>query len=194
MAVRFPKLIIVAAPSGAGKTTLCRKLLQEFPEEMALSISTTTRDPRPGEQDGREYFFCSRTEFESKIARGEFAEWARVHERLYGTSRDILDRTLESGKSVLLDIDVQGAASLRAAYAGRTFSVFVVPPSMEVLEARLRARQSESEEAIALRLQNARAEMKRASEFDKVLINDTFEHAYAQLRQWVLEQTGSLHT
>lgn len=194
MAVRFPKLIIVAAPSGAGKTTLCRKLLQEFPDDMALSISTTTRAPRPGEQQGREYFFCDREEFESKIARGEFAEWARVHDRLYGTSREVLDRTLDSGRSVLLDIDVQGAASLRTAYPGKTFSVFVVPPSMEILESRLRARKSESEEAIALRLQNARDEMKRAPEFDKVLVNDTFEHAYAQLRQWVLEQTGSLHT
>jgi guanylate kinase len=194
MAVRYPKLIIVAAPSGAGKTTLCRKLLQEFPDDMALSISTTTRDPRPGEQHGREYFFCAREEFETKTQRGEFAEWAQVHDRLYGTSREVLDRTLESGRSVLLDIDVQGAASLRAAYPGRTFSVFVVPPSMEILESRLRARKSESEEAIALRLQNARDEMKRAPEFDKVLVNDTFEHAYAQLRQWVLEQTGSLHT
>ena len=194
MTVRFPKLIIVAAPSGAGKTTLCRKLLQEFPDDMALSISTTTRAPRPSEQHGREYFFCARDEFEAKAKRGEFAEWAQVHDRLYGTSREVLDRTLESGRSVLLDIDVQGAASLRVAYPGRTFSVFVVPPSMEILESRLRARKSESEEAIALRLQNARDEMKRAPEFDKVLVNDTFEQAYAQLRQWVLEQTGSLHT
>ena len=182
---KLPCLIIVAAPSGAGKTTLCSRLLSDFKKQITLSISTTTRAPRPGEVDGREYHFSSREAFEAKVAAGRFAEWAEVHGSLYGTSKDTLESSFAGGLSVLLDIDVQGAASLRAAYPNQTFSVFVSPPNLEILEKRLRGRGTDSEEVIQKRLRNARTELARASEFSKILINDDIERAYSELKQWL---------
>src|SRR3712207_1693695 len=123
-----PKLIVVSAPSGAGKTTLCQKLLADFPERLVLSISSTTRPPRGSEKHGREYFFLSREEFEAEIQAGAFAEWAKVHDNYYGTSRHVIDAAFERGRSVLLDIDVQGAASLAEAYPEATYRVFIAPP------------------------------------------------------------------
>lgn len=177
-------LIVISAPSGAGKTTLCARLLQDFPE-LVLSISSTTRAPRGQEKHGVEYFFLNRPEFEAQIQAGRFAEWALVHGNYYGTSKDVIEKAFASGKSVLLDIDVQGAASLAKSYPHETYRVFISPPSIAELEARLRARRTDSEETIQKRVKNAEEEMKRLPEFDKVVINDQLDRAYTELRELI---------
>jgi len=184
-----PCLIVLSAPSGAGKTTLCHRLLREF-GQLRLSISSTTRPPRGGEQNGREYFFLTRDDFEKQVRQGRFAEYAEVHGNLYGTSRTTLDSFLDAGFSVLLDIDVQGAASLRKAYPGRTLTLFVEPPSLAELERRLRARGTDSEAVIQQRLANAKAEMARHDEFDHVIVNDTLERAYEEIHALVEARIG----
>lgn len=183
------KLIVVSAPSGAGKTTLCRRLLEDFPG-LRLSVSSTTRPPRGTEQQGREYFFLTREEFEDKIRRNGFAEWAQVHGNYYGTSLETLERAWESGKAVLLDIDVQGAASLRKLYGKDCVTVFIAPPSFEELERRLRARGTDAEPVIRKRLENAREEMGRAREFDHVVVNQDLDSAYEQLKALVTQALG----
>jgi guanylate kinase len=177
-----PKLIVVSAPSGAGKTTLCQRLLMDFPDRLALSVSSTTRAPRGQERHGKEYFFLTREEFERAIAQGEFAEWALVHGNYYGTSRSAIESAFASGRSVLLDIDVQGAASLARAYGERCYRVFISVPSLDELEARLRGRGTDTEETIQRRLRNAREEIARSREFDLVIVNDSLERAYGELR------------
>jgi guanylate kinase len=183
-------LIVISAPSGAGKTTLCARLLKDFPE-LVLSISSTTRAPRGQEKHGVEYFFLSRADFEAQIQAGRFAEWALVHGNYYGTSKDTIEQTFAAGRSVLLDIDVQGAASLAQAYPAQTFRVFISPPSLAELEGRLRSRGTDSEETIQKRVKNAEEEMKRLSEFDKVVINDQLDRAYTELRELVRERLNS---
>jgi guanylate kinase len=174
------KLLIISAPSGAGKTTLCHRLLRDFPE-LVLSISSTTRAPRGQEKHAREYHFLTREKFETEIQAGRFAEWALVHGNYYGTSKDVIEETFAQGKSVLLDIDVQGAASLRKSYPEASYLVFVSPPSIEILEQRLRGRGTDSEETIQKRLKNARDELSRSPEFDRTIINDHLEKAYKEL-------------
>ncbi len=175
------KLIVLSAPSGAGKTTLCHRLLADFPELM-LSISSTTRAPRGAERHGREYFFHSKEEFEAMIREGRFAEWALVHGNYYGTSKRVIEQANLDGKIVLLDIDVQGADSLRKSYGDQCYSIFISPPDLETLEKRLRSRGTDSEETIQRRLQNARDEMKASSQFDRIIINDDLERAYDELK------------
>jgi guanylate kinase len=179
------RLIVVSAPSGTGKTTLCARLLREVPELM-LSISTTTRAPRGAEREGIEYFFVTPEEFKAKVDAGRFAEWAEVHGNFYGTSKDFIERAFAQGKSLLLDIDVQGADSLKASYPAETVRVFLTPPSMEELERRLRARGTDSEESIAKRLLGAAAEMAHQDHFDHVIVNDDLERAYFELTGIVL--------
>jgi guanylate kinase len=179
-------LIVVSAPSGAGKSTLCSRLLRDLGERLALSISTTSRAPRGQEVNGREYFFTTPAEFKSKIERDDFAEWALVHGNYYGTSRSTLQAFWSQGRHVLLDIDVQGAATLRKGCPTRSYLVFVAPPDLEVLEQRLRARGTESEEAIQRRMKNAVSEMAEKEAFDLVLVNDDFETAYSVLREAVI--------
>jgi guanylate kinase len=191
MKSKTPQLIVLSAPSGAGKTTLCRRLLSDFPE-LTLSISSTTRSPRGQEQEGREYHFLSRAEFEKQIQSDRFAEWARVHDHYYGTSKDTIELAFRAGKSVLLDIDVQGSESLRKAYGERCFTIFVSPPSLEVLEERLRARGTDSEETIQKRLKNARTEMTEAPRFDKVIVNDQLEQAYLEVKTLVNQRLRGL--
>lgn len=176
-----PILVVISAPSGAGKTTLCKRLLEDF-RGLRLSISTTTRTPRGQEQHGKDYFFIDRPAFESEIQAGTFAEWALVHGNYYGTSRRTLESFFAAGLSVLLDIDVQGAASLKRAYGDRCATIFVAPPSLEVLEARLRSRGTDPEESIQRRMQNSRSEMARAEEFDHQLVNDDLDGTYARLK------------
>jgi guanylate kinase len=151
-----------------------------------LSISSTTRKPRGAEKEGEHYFFITPEEFKAKVDADRFAEWAEVHGNFYGTSKDFIERAFAQGKSLLLDIDVQGADSLKAAYPAETVRIFLTPPSMEELERRLRARGTDSEESIAKRLLGAAAEMAHQDHFDHVIVNDDLEHAYFALSAIVL--------
>jgi guanylate kinase len=181
------RLIVISAPSGAGKTTLCQKLLSDFPS-IVLSISSTSRAPRGTEKNGVEYFFLSREGFEKKIKDGQFAEWALVHGNYYGTSKEVIQNTLTSGRSVLLDIDVQGAEQLYKSFPEETYRIFISPPNIQELEFRLRARKTETEENIRKRLQNAELEIAESEKFDKVIVNDSLERAYQELKETLQNQ------
>ena len=172
-------LYIVTAPSGAGKTTLVHAVLEREPG-LALSISYTTRAPRPGEVDGRDYRFVSREEFLRLRDRGELLEWAEVHGNYYGTSRTWIETQLQQDRDVLLEIDWQGARQVRRMFP-HAVSIFILPPSLEALEARLRGRGTDSEATIARRLAAAREEMRHVEEFDYVIINDRLERAIDEL-------------
>ncbi len=172
-------LYIVTAPSGAGKTTLVHAVLEREPG-LALSVSYTTRPPRPGEVDGRDYRFVSREEFLRLRDGGELLEWAEVHENYYGTSRTWIETQLQQDRDVLLEIDWQGARQVRRMFP-HAVSIFILPPSLEALEARLRGRGTDSEATIARRLAAAREEMRHVEEFDYVIINDRLERAIDEL-------------
>ena len=172
-------LFVVSAPSGGGKTSLVRALLAED-AKVALSISFTTRPPRPGEKNGREYHFVDPATFEAMLERGEFLECAEVHGNRYGTSQRWINEALKSGKDVLLEIDWQGAAQVRRIYPD-AIAVFILPPSMAELERRLRSRAQDSEAVIRRRLENAVEEISHALEFDYVIINNAFEEARRDL-------------
>lgn len=176
-------LFIVAAPSGAGKTSLTRALLEGDPN-LLLSISYTSRSARPNEVDGVHYHFVSRAQFEAMIARGEFFEHAVVHGDLKGTSRKVVEQALAQGRDVLLEIDWQGARVVRAQMPDAV-GIFILPPSRDELERRLRARASDSEATIQRRLADAHADLTHAGEFDYTIVNDDFDVALAQLREIV---------
>jgi len=176
-------LYIVSAPSGAGKTTLVRMLLESDPG-IRLSISYTTRAPRPGEQDGREYNFTDMDRFREMVARGDFLEWAEVHGNCYGTSRPWIEAEMAAGRDVLLEIDWQGAAQVRKLFPA-AIGIFVLPPSVAALEQRLTGRGTDSAEVIARRLAAAQAEMRHVGDFDYVIINDELERALGDLRSVV---------
>lgn len=182
-----PRLIIVAAPSGAGKTTLCDMLLKDFPG-IALSISTTTRPRRPNEQEGVHYFFVSVDEFQKRVGRGEFAEWALVHNNCYGTAKSTIEKYFAEGKHILFDIDVQGAMNLKSQYPDRTLLIFIHPPSIDVLVDRLEKRRGDSAEAIATRIKNAKEELEWAKRFDYEITNDDLKAAYAKLKAIVQKE------
>ncbi|TVT76331.1 MAG: guanylate kinase [Denitromonas halophila] len=172
-------LFIVTAPSGAGKTTLVKGLL-ERDASVHLSISYTTRSPRPGEKDGREYHFVDVASFRQLRDRGEFLEWAEVHGNYYATSRVWLQAQIDAGRDMLLEIDWQGAQQVRKAFPGAV-GVFVLPPSTEELERRLRGRGTDSEDVIGRRLLAARGEMRHVAEFDYVIINNELPAALDDL-------------
>ncbi len=172
-------LFIVAAPSGAGKSTLVNALLAQEPD-IVLSVSFTTRAPRPGEQHGREYFFASEAEFLEREANGEFLESAKVHGNYYGTSRLVIEEQTRAGKDVLLEIDWQGAQQVRKQFP-EAVGIFILPPSIAALEQRLRKRGTDSDEVIARRVFNAAGEIAHAPEFDYVIINENFDTALSQL-------------
>jgi len=174
------KLYVVAAPSGAGKTTLVRLLLESEPG-VHLSISYTTRGPRPGEADGREYHFVDVATFRAMMARGDFLEWAEVHGNFYGTSKVWIADHLAAGHDVLLEIDWQGAQQVRAVFP-QAIGIFILPPSMEELTRRLTGRGTDSAEVVERRLAAAQAEMRHVGEFDYVIINDGLEQALDDLR------------
>ena len=172
-------LYIVAAPSGAGKTTLV-KLLLENDSAIRVSISSTTREPRPGEVDGREYHFVSVESFLDMVGRGEFIEWAEVHGNYYGTSRRWIEGELAAGRDVLLEIDWQGAQQVRKVFP-KAIGVFILPPSLAALKERLSGRGTDSVEVIARRMAAARDEMRHVDEFDYVIINDDLQQALGNL-------------
>ncbi|MDR1889106.1 MAG: guanylate kinase [Zoogloeaceae bacterium] len=171
-------LFIVAAPSGAGKTTLVHRLLAQKPD-IALSISCTTRAPRPNEVDGRDYHFLDAARFQRMIEAGDFLEWAQVHGNFYGTSRRFIEDARDTGRDVLLEIDWQGAAQVRKVFPD-AIGVFILPPSLDALAARLHDRASDSADVIARRLAAAREEMRHAGDFSYVIINDDLDAALAQ--------------
>ncbi len=172
-------LYIVAAPSGTGKTTLVRLLLENDPG-IRLSISYTTRAPRAGEEDGREYHFVGVPDFLTKIGTGDFLEWAEVHGNYYGTSRTWIEAEMAAGRDVLLEIDWQGAQQVRKIFPA-AIGVFILPPSLAELERRLSGRGTDSAETIARRMAAARDEMRHMAEFDYVIINDDLQQALGDL-------------
>jgi guanylate kinase len=174
------KLFVITAPSGAGKTTLTRRLLAGDPS-LRFSVSYTTRQPRAGEQHGRDYFFVDKPEFERMIAAGELLEHARVFENYYGTGRAQIEAATGAGTNVLLDIDWQGARQVRATLPTSVL-IFIMPPSLAELERRLRGRATDSEDVIGRRLAEARDDMARWREFDYVVVNDEVDAAVATLR------------
>ncbi|HET7631115.1 MAG TPA: guanylate kinase [Gemmatimonadaceae bacterium] len=169
----FP--VVLSAPSGAGKTTIVHALLKRR-RDVGYSVSCTTRSPRPHEEDGRDYYFVSRAEFLERQKHGDFAESAEVHGNLYGTLCSEVDRVVKSGKHVLMDIDVQGAAQFRSAFP-ESVGVFVLPPSGEVLLARLRKRHTEDEAELGARLRAALHEVRAVEEYQYVVVNDDLEAA-----------------
>lgn len=178
-------LFIMSAPSGAGKTSLARELGDNFPD-LRHSVSYTTRPPRQGEQEGRDYYFVSAARFREMVKRGELAEWAEVHGERYGTSRLRLGATLEQGLDVLLTIDVQGARQLKAVYP-EAVTVFLLPPSLAELKERLRQRGDPPAE-IRRRLETARREVAELAGYDYVIVNDTFKEAVEALRAIILAE------
>jgi guanylate kinase len=173
-------LFVITAPSGAGKSSLIAKLLEDE-RGLALSVSYTTRAPRPGEQDGREYHFVDLPTFEAMLERGEFLESAEVHGHRYGTSQKAIEEVRASGRDLLLEIDWQGAAQVRRLYP-ESIGIFILPPSMAELEHRLRKRAQDSDEVIRRRLHNAAEEMRHAAEFKYAIINKYFDDARLDLR------------
>jgi len=180
------KLFVIAAPSGAGKTSLVRALMQLRPT-LRFSISYTTRKQRPNERHSHDYFFVDKAEFERMVAAGEFLEHARVFDNYYGTSRKQVEQLLDEGQDVLLEIDWQGAQQIRRALP-ECRSIFVLPPSREALEQRLRARGTDSDEVIARRLRDSFADLSHWNEFDYIVVNDDFDRATADLQAIVTGQ------
>ena len=173
-------MLLVSSPAGAGKTSLTRSLVADH-SDLTLSISATTREPRPGEAEGREYFFKTRAEFEAMIAEGAFLEWAVVNGNYYGTPKTPVMAALEAGKDVLFDIDWQGAAQVAKMAPQDSVRVFVLPPSWSDLSRRLHARAQDSEEIIHRRLVLGREEIKHWGAYDYVIVNKNFDRAYADL-------------
>lgn len=170
------KLLVVSAPSGAGKTSLCNILLDAH-ENIKYSVSYTTRDPRPDEKNGIDYFFVNEAEFKKMIDHEEFIEWAFVHGNYYGTSKTVIENALDAGQDILLDIDPQGARQLKNKL-GYGVYIFIVAPSIDDLEKRLRNRRTETEEKLKLRLENARKEIEHFKDYDYIIVNDDIDRSF----------------
>ena len=183
------QLIIISGPSGIGKSTVVARLLARQDLPLHLSVSATTRAPRPEEQNGREYFFLPKKEFLERIAQDAFLEYAEVHGNYYGTLKEQVEPFLAKGEGVILDIDVQGASQVRVRCPDHV-SIFLLPPSLVVLEQRLRKRGTESEEAIELRLHNARREMGHADEYQFRVVNDDLERAVEEIHSILVPLFG----
>lgn len=181
------KLIIVSAPSGAGKTTLVKHLLSST-DDLEFSISCATRSPRENEKHGKDYYFISIEDFKQKIANDEFAEWEEVYaNNFYGTLKSEIDRIWSKGKSVIFDIDVVGGINLKKIYPENSLSIFIMPPSIEELEKRLRNRQTESEEKVKMRIEKAEKELMMAKNFDVILLNDSLEKSKNEIVDTVMQ-------
>lgn len=170
-----PRVFVVSGPSGVGKSTIIQRVLARVPE-LRLSVSLTTRAPRPGEEEGVHYHFVSRAEFEAMIARDEFMEWATVYDQYYGTSRPHVEGILAQGRHALLDVDTQGAMAIRERYRGAVL-VFIKPPHLGELERRLRSRGTEDEQRLAGRMAKAEHEISFADRYDYVIVNDRVDEA-----------------
>lgn len=179
------KIIIVSAPSGAGKTTTVKHLLQQN-LGLEFSVSATSRQPRPGETNGKDYYFIPESEFRQKIENREFLEWEEVYEgNLYGTLKSEVNRILNLGKSVIFDVDVVGGLNIKKFYGNDALAIFITPPSVEELEKRLKKRSTETEEKINTRIAKAKKEMEFAGQFDVIIVNDVLSTALADAEKAV---------
>jgi guanylate kinase len=186
MPPQLNKIIIIAAPSGAGKTSVVRHLLKAMPGQLAFSISCATRQPRNNEQHGADYYFISADEFKDKINRQEFVEWEMVYAgKYYGTLKAELRRIWDLDKTPLLDVDVKGGLNVQSQYPKQSLSLFIEPPSIKELERRLKARGTETPESLKSRISKASYEMTFKDRFDHVIINDRLERAYAEAEKLV---------
>lgn len=183
-------IIILVAPSGSGKSTMARRLLNDF-DNIRFSVSATTRPPRDGEQHGVDYYFLSRDEFQTKIEKGEFLEWEEFYNGYrYGTLRLDVEKQLDSGHSVLLDIEVLGASNIKKIYKNEALGIFIKPPSLDILRERLIKRGTETEKTLKARLSRARKELEYEDRFDITVINDDLETAYQKIYNTVSDFIG----
>ncbi|MDR3111993.1 MAG: guanylate kinase [Elusimicrobiota bacterium] len=180
-------LIVISAPSGTGKTTICKEILRKI-GNLEYSISYTTRLPRKDEKDGREYFFVDEKTFKKMIDNKKFVEWANVHQNYYGTSKDFLNKALKNGKNVILEIDVQGGEKIKEIYP-YSCMVFIAPPSFKTLKERLIARNKDSAKTIKLRLKNAKDELKYLPKYDYLVINENLNDAVSNVKNIILSQS-----
>jgi guanylate kinase len=174
-------LIVVSSPSGAGKTTLCRRLMEDYPD-IVFSVSYTTRPRRRGEEEGTDYHFVDEATFKKMVEKDEFAEWAVVFDHHYGTTVEAVKQALEGGRHVLFDIDYQGGRQLKAKFEKEAVMVFVLPPSLEELETRLRKRATDAPDVIERRLSKAKEELKHYPLYEYLIVNDDLARAYERLR------------
>ncbi|KAK4524354.1 hypothetical protein GAYE_SCF03G2254 [Galdieria yellowstonensis] len=182
-------LVVFSGPSGAGKSSIIQKLNKDYPDRIGFSVSHTTRPPRPGEQNGVEYYFVSEEKFKKMIENSEFIEYANVHGNYYGTSFQAVESVLNRGRLCVLDVDVQGCRSIRRRNM-KAIIIFVSPPSLSELESRLRSRQTESEADLRKRLEDAQGEMKTCEEqnlYDLVIVNDYLDRAYKEVKDYLAE-------
>lgn len=184
------KLFVISAPSGAGKTTLIGQVLKQFPQ-LSYSVSHTTRKPRKGEIHGQDYFFIAEHAFQERIRQDQWVEWAKVHGNFYGTSKAFIAEKLLKGDSILLDIDVQGAKQIMDAGMGLV-SIFILPPSIEILQQRLESRGTDSEAVILQRMENAQREIDRQTAYDHVVVNDDLNRAIDELCLIFKKETGTI--
>ena len=185
------KCIIFSAPSGAGKTTIVHRLLQEIPS-LSFSVSACSREARLTEKDGVDYYFLTADEFKNKIENQEFIEWEEVYaNNFYGTLTSEIEKIWSANKSVIFDVDVVGGLNLKRYFGDKALAVFVQPPSLEILEKRLRSRKTESEEKIQVRIKKATIEMERANEFDYILVNNELDFAVNEIKEIVLKFLAS---
>jgi guanylate kinase len=176
-------MVVISAPSGGGKTTVIRRLLENKAPNFEYSVSATTRAARNGEQHGRDYYFLSQEEFMARVKNGGFIEWAKVHGNFYGTPREPIENRLKAGKLIFMDIDVQGGINVKKQYGARAILIFIMPPSMESLRQRLCDRNTDSPEVIESRLEAASAEMQMAEYYDHVVVNHNLDETVAKVRE-----------
>lgn len=179
------KIIAVSSPSGGGKTSIVKQILKDF-TEIGFSVSATTRPKRPNEKNGVEYFFVTEKEFEQKIKNDEFVEWERFYDYYYGTLKSFVDENIENGKSVLFEVDVKGALSLKKIYP-ESYLIFIDPPSFEELVKRLKNRKTESDEDLQKRIDRAKMELSHKQDFDYIFVNDELHKVYKSVKSLIKE-------
>ena len=183
-------IIIVSAPSGAGKTSICDALI-ESDKNIVYSVSTTTREPRKGEKNGREYYFVNDIEFKKMVKKNLFVEWAKVHDHFYGTSKKVLEQTINKGKDILLDIDVQGAVKIKKQYKD-ALMIFITTPTLKILKERLINRNKDSLEVIKTRLENAKKELTYLPKYDYLILNDKLDESIKKAKSIICAERLSI--